>query len=58
MWFSPEREALQAAIDKTQEFCTGTHQSTALCVQMPVGGEHVYFFIKDCNLHVLCVLLL
>lgn len=23
MWFSPEREALQLAIDKTQEFCTG-----------------------------------
>lgn len=26
MWFSPEREALQAAIDKTQEFCTGEHR--------------------------------
>mmetsp|Transcript_21925 Transcript_21925/g.47854 ORF Transcript_21925/g.47854 Transcript_21925/m.47854 type:complete len:448 (-) Transcript_21925:658-2001(-) len=23
-WFSPEREALQALIDKTQEYCTGT----------------------------------
>jgi hypothetical protein len=23
-WFSPEREALQALIDKTQEFVTGT----------------------------------
>lgn len=23
-WFSPEREALQALVDKTQEFCTGT----------------------------------
>lgn len=23
-WFSPEREAMQAAIDKTQEFVTGT----------------------------------
>ena len=22
-WFSPEREALQALIDKTQEYCTG-----------------------------------
>ena len=23
-WFSPERRALQAAIDETQKFCTGT----------------------------------
>ena len=23
-WFSPERRALQAAIDETQNFCTGT----------------------------------
>ena len=23
-WFSPEREALQAAVDHTQRFCTGT----------------------------------
>ena len=23
-WFSPERLAMQAAIDKTQEFCRGT----------------------------------
>jgi argininosuccinate synthase len=23
-WFSPEREALQALVDKTQEFVTGT----------------------------------
>lgn len=23
-WFSPEREALQALVDKTQEFATGT----------------------------------
>ena len=23
-WFSPERRALQAAIDETQQFCTGT----------------------------------
>lgn len=23
-WFSPEREALQALVDKTQEYCTGT----------------------------------
>jgi argininosuccinate synthase len=23
MWFTPEREALQALIDKTQEYCTG-----------------------------------
>jgi len=22
-WFSPEREALQTLIDKTQEYCTG-----------------------------------
>lgn len=22
-WFSPEREALQALIDKTQEYCSG-----------------------------------
>lgn len=22
-WFSPEREALQALVDKTQEYCTG-----------------------------------
>ena len=22
-WFTPEREALQTLIDKTQEFCTG-----------------------------------
>lgn len=22
-WFSPERQALQAAIDRTQQFCTG-----------------------------------
>lgn len=24
MWFTPEREALQALVDKTQEFCTGS----------------------------------
>lgn len=23
-WFSPERRALQAAIDETQQFCSGT----------------------------------
>ena len=23
-WFSPERQALQAAIDETQKFCSGT----------------------------------
>ncbi len=23
-WFSPERRALQAAIDETQKFCSGT----------------------------------
>lgn len=23
-WFSPEREALQAAVDHTQRYCTGT----------------------------------
>ncbi len=22
-WFSPEREALQVLVDKTQEFCSG-----------------------------------
>lgn len=24
MWFTPEREALQALVDKTQEYCSGT----------------------------------
>ena len=29
-WFSPERLALQAAVDSTQEFCTGTVPRQAL----------------------------
>lgn len=36
-WFSPEREALQALIDKTQEFCTGVvrmklYKGNVMCV--------------------------
>ena len=33
-WFSPEREAMQALIDKTQEHCTGT--CVRVCVRVCV----------------------
>ena len=49
-WFSPERRALQAAIDETQKFCTGTvrvklykvcsssYPSDAWCMARPLDG--------------------
>jgi hypothetical protein len=46
-WFSPEREALQQLVDKTQEYCTGTWTPPArnpVHVRMPSGVRSVWFF--------------
>lgn len=40
-WFSPEREALQALVDKTQEFVTGTVRRRLL------AGPNNLYFPKD-----------
>ena len=42
-WFSPERRALQAAIDETQKFCSGTVRVKLYKVRSS-SASHTWFF--------------
>ncbi|KAJ9510431.1 hypothetical protein QJQ45_015895 [Haematococcus lacustris] len=46
-WFSPEREALQALVDKTQEFCTGTVRVKLYKGNVIVVGRKSPFSLYD-----------
>mmetsp|Transcript_4421 Transcript_4421/g.7323 ORF Transcript_4421/g.7323 Transcript_4421/m.7323 type:complete len:448 (-) Transcript_4421:548-1891(-) len=46
-WFSPEREALQCLIDKTQEFCCGTVRCVLYKGNVTVNGRKSNFSLYD-----------
>ncbi|KXZ45375.1 hypothetical protein GPECTOR_55g281 [Gonium pectorale] len=46
-WFSPEREALQALVDKTQEYCTGTVKVKLYKGNVTVLGRKSPFSLYD-----------
>ncbi|EFJ48533.1 argininosuccinate synthase [Volvox carteri f. nagariensis] len=46
-WFSPEREALQALVDKTQQFCTGAVRVKLYKGNVQVSGRKSPFSLYD-----------
>lgn len=46
-WFSPEREALQALVDKTQEFCTGVVKVKLYKGNVMVVGRKSQYSLYD-----------
>ena len=49
-WYSPERLALQAAIDKTQEFVTGTVRLKLykVCLVTRQPSKHTLVYYDEC----------